>query len=530
MPSTTAVLSAIPLVYFLYSRARQAASRQAPLPPGPTKFPIVENLFHIPNGAFIWRDYTEMCKQYDSDIIHLSALGNSIIILNSKKAVSDLLEKKSAIYSGRPSTVMLGELMGWGDAFIFRPNDDFWKAQRRIMNQAMPPTDPKRFHPKQLSATHDLLRVLPNSDDVMKSLQLWAAVFIMDVTYGIQGEEAEPYLPTVMAALESMSIAGTPGAFYVDQIPLSSAFTVKYVPEWFPGAGFKRKAREWSELRKKMVEGPFSVAKERVAKGIATPSLTSVALEQMDPNQDTAYQEQLIKTASVTAYGGGSDTTVAALGAFVIAMLENPHVQTIAHRELDKVLGPGDLPTFSDEPSLPYITAIVREVLRYNPITPLAFPHQLVQDDIYEGYFLPKGSIIMPNVWLVALAPALFLEARSITHNEKDYPEPDLFNPSRFLDSEGKLDPNVRDPANATFGFGRRVCPGKHIATASLWIAVASILACYTIAPELDENGNEIPPNVQWYSGPTVFNHPLSFKCRFVPRSKDVERSLGVHV
>lgn len=68
---------------------------------------------------------------------------------------------------------------------------------------------------------------------------------------------------------------------------------------------------------------------------------------------------------------GGSDTTVSNLGAFILAMLMNPEVQTKAHSELKKVLGPGDLPSFSDEPTLPYITAIVREVVRHNPVTPL---------------------------------------------------------------------------------------------------------------------------------------------------------------
>ncbi|KAJ3735303.1 cytochrome P450 [Lentinula guzmanii] len=491
----------------LYSRRK---SSRYPLPPGPRKLPIVENLFQIPRGGFIWLDYAEMCRRYESDIIHLSALGNSIIVLNSAKTVSDLLEKRSSIYSSRPPTVMLGELMGWGTTLIFRPNDDSWKAQRRIINQAIPPTDPKRFHSKQLSATHDLLRVLPHSDDVMKSLQTWAAAFIMDVTYGLAAGEAKPYLPTAMAALDSMSTAGTPGAFYVDQIPI-----LKYVPEWFPGADFKRKAREWSDLRVQMTETAFSVTKQRMAMGTATPSLTLAALEQMDRNQDLAKQEEVIKKASVTAYGGGSDTIVAALGSFILNMLMNPEIQRKAHEQLEQVLGPGDLPSFSDELSLPYITAIAQEALRHNPVTPLAFPHALTQDDIYEGYFLPKGSIIMPNVW-------------TILHNEEDYPEPNLFNPERFLGPDGQISPKVKDPATAAFGFGRRACPGKHIALASLWIAVASILTCYTIEPELDEHGKPMKPKAEWYPGPTLFNHPLPFKCRFVPRSKDVQASLGV--
>ncbi|KAE9385840.1 cytochrome P450 [Gymnopus androsaceus JB14] len=496
----------LPLLFYVV-RARR---KTFPFPPGPKKLPIVGNLFHMPKKGFVWLEYAEMCRRYDSDIIHLSALGNSIVVLNSARAVNDLLEKRSSMYSSRPSTTMLGELMGWESGFALRPNDDIWKAQRKIVTQAMPPTDPKRFHSKQLSGTHDLLRALPQSDDVMKSLQTWAAKFIMDITYGIQGDEAKLYLCTAIETLNSIAVAATPGAFYVDQITI-----LKYIPEWFPGASFKQKAREWNKLRVKLIDDPYLVTKARLAAGTATPSLTSLALEEIDHTQDVAHQEEIIKLASVTAYGGGSDTTVAYLGGFIIAMLMNPEVQTKAHRELEKVLGPGDLPSFSDEPTLSYITAIVREVIRYNPVVPLAIPHLLTQDNIYKGYFLPKGSIIMPNVW-------------SILHNEEDYPKPELFNPSRFLDAEWKLNPNVKDPATAAFGFGRRACPGKHIAIASLWITVASILACYTIEPELDENGKPIKPKGEWYSGPTLFNHPLPFKCRFIPRSRDMEASLGV--
>lgn len=69
-------------------------------------------------------------------------------------------------------------------------------------------------------------------------------------------------------------------------------------------------------------------------------------------------------------YPGGSDTVVHNLAGFILAMLMNPEVQTKAHSELKKVLGPGDLPNFDDEPALPFITAIVREVVRHNPVTP----------------------------------------------------------------------------------------------------------------------------------------------------------------
>ncbi|KIK59244.1 hypothetical protein GYMLUDRAFT_1004604 [Collybiopsis luxurians FD-317 M1] len=509
-----AIVLLFPFLFVVYVR-RTKRFNAYPLPPGPRKLPIVENLFSIPKKGFVWLEYAEMCRKYGkfgvfsqhSDIIHLSALGNSIIVLNSAVVVSDLMEKRSSIYSSRPQSVMLGELMGWGKYLVFRPYDDGWKAQRKIVNRSFPPGDIGRFHPKLLSATHDLLRILIKTKDFKKDLQSWASVFILDIVYGIHAKETDSYLTTAVKAAESLALAATPGVFYVDQIPI-----LKYVPEWFPGATFKRKAREWNNLRIKMTN-MFDVTKEQIALGTSTPSLTSVALEQMDPSQSTIEQEELIKMTSAATYGGDPDSILIALQSFVALMLMHPEIQHKAHSELDKALGPGNLPSFSDEPSLPYITAIVWETLRLQPVAPLGIPHLVTRDDIYEGYFIPKGSIVIYNAW-------------SIGHDEKVYPNPNQFNPSHFLDDKGKLNLSNKDPSGATFGFGRRICPGKHIVIASMFIVIASILTCYIIEPELDEHGKKVEPKVDWNPEPTLLNGPLPFKCRFIPRSKEIEESL----
>ncbi|KAJ4475558.1 cytochrome P450-like protein [Lentinula aciculospora] len=210
----------------------------------------------------------------------------------------------------------------------------------------------------------------------------------MDATFGIREEEAKLLLPLSRAVSKSVDTGATPGLYYVDQIPL-----LRYVPEWFPGAGFKRQAREWSDVRNKLTDSAFQMTKEQVAMGTATISLVSVALKQMNHDEDLKMQEDFIKAASTAAYMGGSDTTVIALltGAFLLAMLMNPEVQVKAHHELDQVLGSGNLPSFNDEASLPYITAIIQETLRHNPVLPLAFPHELIQDDNTNGIFYQKA-------------------------------------------------------------------------------------------------------------------------------------------
>ena len=80
-----------------------------------------------------------------------------------------------------------------------------------------------------------------------------------------------------------------------------------------------------------------------------------------------------------------------------------PEVQRKAQEEIDRVLGVGRLPKMIDRVNLPYIDAVVKETLRWHPVAPMGIPHMSVDDDMYEGYYIPKGSLIMPNIWYVSL-------------------------------------------------------------------------------------------------------------------------------
>lgn len=201
---------------------------------------------------------------------------------------------------------------------------------------------------------------------------------------------------------------------------------------------------------------------------------------------------------------GGADTTVSTLNTFILAMVCYPEVQERAREELDRVLPPGRLPDFEDQDSLPYLSALVKEVLRWKPATPIAVPHYLTADDIYDGYHLPANSVVLGNAW-------------AILHDEVMYPEPLTFNPDRFL-KDGKLNPSVRDPF-AIFGFGRRACPARHMAISSLWIAAASILSTFTLGKAVDDEGENIEPSPEYHSALVCHSHP--FKCTIKPRSEE---------
>lgn len=80
-------------------------------------------------------------------------------------------------------------------------------------------------------------------------------------------------------------------------------------------------------------------------------------------------------------------------------MLWYPEVQVKAQEEMDQVVGKGRLPDFSDQTSLPYLSALILELLRWRIVGPMGVPHLSEAEDVYKGYRIPAGSIIIPNSW-----------------------------------------------------------------------------------------------------------------------------------
>ena len=184
--------------------------------------------------------------------------------------------------------------------------------------------------------------------------------------------------------------------------------------------------------------------------------------------------------------GAGFETTSTALMWWTLAMAAFPEVQCRAQAELDSVVGRARLPTFADAPRLPYVWAIIKEVLRWRPALPLGLPHATAEDDWYEGMFIPKVATCMANIWQCNHDRAVFGD------------DADDFKPERHLGDDGELLPGPKETnheGHVSFGFGRRICVGKHLANESLFIRTAMTLWAATLRCALDENGKEIPPD-----------------------------------
>ncbi|KAG5650921.1 hypothetical protein H0H81_010513 [Sphagnurus paluster] len=150
-----------------------------------------------------------------------------------------------------------------------------------------------------------------------------AGEVILSIAYGIQVQEKDdPYVITAERAVRPISIACVPGTFLVDTIPI-----LKYVPDWVPFASFKRKAKEWRQLAMTMLNMPFETAMR--------------------------------------------DITTGAIASCILGLLYNPGSLKKAQQEMDSVIGTDRLPTFDDRGSLPYMTAITKEALRWREVSPM---------------------------------------------------------------------------------------------------------------------------------------------------------------
>ncbi|KZP18888.1 cytochrome P450 [Athelia psychrophila] len=499
-PSAVALLASL-LVATLYYLLSRKASRY---PPGPRGWPFIGNLLDAPKPGSEWIDYHDMSKRYGSDMVYLRILGQSVLVLDSLEVINELLDKRSNIYSSRPRFTMVFELMDWTDNFSIMPYGNFWRAHRRLFQSEF--STPSWHHPQQTYGAHGLLsRLLERPEEWRDHVRHQIGATILDIAYGIKAQpEHDPLIEMVEDALAIAVAALVPGRFLVDAVPW-----LKHIPAWVPGASFQVVARETKAKLRNMSAIPFEQVKRAIADGTAKPSFTAKCLQDIDLSGDVPYQESVIANSAAIMFSAGSDTTVSALSTFFVAMMKYPEVQAKAQLELDTVLGAGHLPSFGDEDSLPYISAVVKECLRWEPVAPFSIPHLLTKDDEYKGFYIPAGTVVIPNTW-------------AVLNDERTYSDPFTFNPGRFI-ADGRLDSSVRD-TEAAFGYGRRICPGRHMAQGSIWLNIGCILTCFNIEKPVDEHGNVFEPSVEYISG--IIRQPEPFACRIKPRSKDVENMI----
>ncbi|KAH9058249.1 cytochrome P450 [Lactarius vividus] len=462
-------------LYILVAFRDHRRRRGSPYPPGPPSWPVIGNLLDVPKLS-PWLAYANISKKY-GDIVCLQVFGQVVVVLCSPTSIKDLFERRGELYADRiPFPIFGPEIMDVDWFFPFSRRGKYWREGRKLLDRSFRPgatASHRRLIEEKTRVFLGQLLTTPNS--FRKHLHLLQGKIVMHLTYGYDLKENDDMLAPPKRVVEIITQFVSPGAALVNHLPF-----LRHLPSWVPWFKCEPLASECRELARRMKNEPIDIVRNSMRKGTAVPSLATEYLQEADLLGDLESQPRMQGIKDILA-PAGSDTTAAAMFSLFLALILYPEVQKRAQAELDSVTSKDRLPTYDDKPRLPYIEAMSKELMRWQMVTPLGIPHSPTNDDFYRGYFIPKVAVEKVLRWI----------DRAVLHNPELYPDPEAFNPDRFLNEDGTFrdDPMI----SLAFGAGRRICPARHFVDATLFVVTASVLSVFNVTKAKDKNGDNIP-------------------------------------
>ncbi|PVH96737.1 cytochrome P450 [Periconia macrospinosa] len=454
------------------------------MPPGPQPLPFLGNKLQLPTSS-PWLQFQKWSKVY-GPIMTIWIGRKPTIVISDPVIAADLMEKRSTKYSSRPRMVAMGEILWDNASVLVQPYGKEWSVRRKLLHQALTPRALRLYKPVQeAEASRLCAELLRTPARWEKLLERFTSSVVFCVAYGhrIDSLDAEVIRQRFKFMQYSASL-NVPGKYMVESFPV-----LKYIPDVLAPwkAEIKAHGREEAAANMKLVELVKSDIANAKVRGDDIPDSLCKLLLELREKEGVPLSDRDFSYIPASLFGAGSDTTASTLCSAFLALVTHPETLRAAHAELDAVIGPSRTPTFADEPSLPYLRALVKEVLRWRPVAVLGgTPHASTEDDIYEGHYIPAGTTILGNSWAINL-------------NETYYPNPHHFNPARFLSPNDAavakteaLDkkigfemgkPHPSKSGHSSFGWGRRICPGADLAANSLFVALGKILWAFDITP-----------------------------------------------
>ncbi|XP_005090258.2 cytochrome P450 2J2 [Aplysia californica] len=419
-----------------------------------------------------------------------------VVVLASHEILKEALVKEAHAFGHRPVTPV-GEKLGRTDVGLTLANGANWKEQRTVTVNIL----------REMGMGKDLLadKISEEAEHFLKYVKeevggrtvdldypitLAISNIICNILKGSRFEYDDPFFKEIVRDMfENFKL-------------LQAISPTRYFPILLllPGDlwGSKRLFRNFVNVKELFANKyikEIEAGTQPNANFIA--SYLKEMQSKMDRGQKTYQDKNQLLNIIIDLFNAGTETTSTTIKWALVYMLRNPEVQERVYREIEEHVGLEKRPTLQDRPKLKYLNVVIMETQRLASIGPFIVPHACRQDYTYRGYFIPKGSVVLP-----------FLD--SVLHDEKAWGDPMNFRPERFFDEEGNI---VKPEEFIPFAVGSRACLGESIAKAELFLFLSAMIQEFRFLPDPISG----PPGLEEKVGLT--HHPVPFRLRAVPRN-----------
>ncbi|RYP13438.1 hypothetical protein DL765_006900 [Monosporascus sp. GIB2] len=480
------------LVLFVLHLRKEISYRRR-IPAGARRLPGPKCRVHdIPEQS--WLKFYEWNKEY-GPIYQMEMFGDVHIWISSEKVAHDLLSRRAPIYSDRPVIPNLPDNRTSGDYLALQGRTETWKRQRKLATQLMAVSANAALHKYPTAERDRFLYLLSrNPSQYREAVEQFTSRTISRLSWGSPHPSAV-LRETTMGLLETISPAGA--------LPNAISW-LAHLPAFLSPWQRKENARHAREAA--LFKGNVRYVHDRLEEGNAKPSFvrTYIAALAKDPADAAKWGSEAEATYVVGQMAiAGALTIGAPIQSFILAMLHYPEWLKKLQDEIGRVCDDGRCPQWEDREKLHMLRAVVKEVIRWRPPVPTGIPHALEKDDVYEGYFIPAGATIHALEW-------------GMTRDEETYPDPEAFNPDRWLNPKY---PTYKEPLTiypnlngfSQFGFGRRTCQGVPIVDQDLFLVMGGLAWAFDIRKKRRPDGTEVPVHWNDYT-PLLIAKPKPFE------------------
>ncbi|KAF2787573.1 cytochrome P450 [Melanomma pulvis-pyrius CBS 109.77] len=501
-PFTTYTVGIAVLGYALYAFTNAMAKRNAKYNPrglpGPALIPWVGRIHDLPIN-YMWLKFHEWADTY-GPIYRTKMLGANFIVISDETIAEEILVKRGKVYSDRPQIRSLVDSKSTHGSMEYLPlmgKNQYWARQRKFTHSYLTEASNAQYHGiMEFEVKRWLNILLTEPDNFGFSLEDMASKVMCELTWADHTYSA--YCTTsAWGLLTQMSPAG----------PITNVLTpLWHLPQFINPWKIKEKKRHDDQQAWWMER--LVTTRHLMRRGKQLPCFTRTFLETADKTSISGDYEASSVIGMMALVG--VFTVAGPLYYFLVSMIHHPDWQVRCQEEIDKVCG-GRMPTLRDMPHLPVLRACIKETMRWRPNVPTGVAHECEADDWYKGYFIPKGTRILPLDF-------------AFLRNPVKYPDPESYRPERWLEAGW---PTFQVPLTkfpsikgmTSFGWGQRQCLGQTLTQDELVVACGGLMWAFNLKKKINSaTGEEIDVPLN-KSNSLLIVKPDPFEMTFEPRS-----------